>query len=87
MYLMVRNNRPRFIIEDDHGYLATTNEPIRIVKDYLKNKYWELDKELENCSICMEEICCKKCFSLLSCGHYFHMSCIYKCSSCPLCRN
>ena len=60
-----------------------------IVSDYLKDDYYEIKKILKNkleCSICLDEICCKKCLALLPCGHSFHLSCLLKCSSCPLCR-
>jgi len=46
---------------------------------------------LENCSICMEDICCKDVVNV-SCGHLFHQKCITSWSktsrskTCPLCR-
>ena len=61
------------------------------VADFLKNNHFEMMKELnktQECSICMEDMmCCKRCASVLTCGHMFHLCCIIKCSTCPLCRN
>lgn len=56
---------------------------------FLKNKYFDLSKSNNitlNCSICLEDIDCKHCFSLLSCGHPFHFQCIAEQTVCPLCR-
>tara|TARA_R110000787_G_scaffold285805_2_gene402384 strand:+ start:747 stop:1049 length:303 start_codon:yes stop_codon:yes gene_type:complete len=66
------------------------------VGDYLKKHFWNMAKDLDKkyeCSICLEEIDCQKgcerCFSLLTCGHIFHLGCIIRCQpmSCPLCRS
>jgi len=84
-----RNNRSNLIVLDDSTIDVNIPEPIRPVKDFLKNQFWELKKSKEEsmeCSICLSEIDCKNCFSLLSCGHSFHLCCIFKCSNCPLCR-
>lgn len=85
-----RNNRNgSLIVLDESTMDIDIPEPIRPVKDYLKNQFWELKKSKEEsmeCSICLSEIDCKNCFSLLSCGHSFHLCCIFKCSNCPLCR-
>ena len=67
------------------------NFPTLFVSDFLKNNYWEMAEKLERvheCSICLENICCKKCFCILNCGHIFDLPCIIKCSplQCPLCR-
>ena len=61
-------------------------------EDFLKNNYWDMSQTLEKtheCSICLDEIDCKKCFTLLTCGHIFHLPCIVKVQpmQCPLCRN
>ena len=65
--------------------------PSFFVADFLKNNHYEMMKELkksQECSICMEDMmCCKNCYTLLNCGHSFHLCCIIKCSTCPLCRN
>ena len=85
-----RNNRNNLIVLDETSMELDYQEPIRPVKDFLKNQFWDLKKEKKEsmeCSVCLSEIDCKNCFSLLSCGHSFHLCCIFKCSSCPLCRN
>lgn len=61
------------------------------VSDFLKNNYWDMAEKLERtheCSICLENICCKKCFTIMNCGHIFCLSCIIKCHPlmCPNCR-
>lgn len=65
-------------------------KPVKyIVGEYLKNNYYDMakenGKELE-CPICMENICCKKCFCLLPCGHSYHLSCLLPLDKCALCR-
>ncbi len=86
-----RNNRnPNLIVLDEMSMDIDYQEPIRVVKDYLKNQMWDLKKEKgENieCSICLSEIDCRNCYSLLTCGHSFHLCCVLKCKNCPLCRN
>jgi len=62
-----------------------------MVSTYLRNNFFELTKKIEQkleCPICLEEICCKNCFSLLKCGHYFHTNCIFNIHQpvCPVCR-
>ena len=61
------------------------------VGDFLKKNYMEMSNKLEikhECSICLENICCPKCFTLLTCGHVFCLFCITRCDPlcCPLCR-
>ena len=62
-----------------------------ICKDYLKNNYWEMSKKTDTkhtCSICLEDICCKSCFTVLSCGHPYHAGCLMKWpGACPLCKS
>lgn len=82
-----RNNNSRLVILDENSIDFT--EQIRPVKDFLKNTFYDLLKEKGEkieCPICMEEINCKKCFTLLSCGHYLHLDELLKCKSCPVCR-
>lgn len=47
-------------------------------------------KPKEECPICLEEISEDKNFTVTSCGHKFHTSCLLKCiknnNSCPFCR-
>jgi len=93
---MVRNNRRNDNYNTDEGRLIILDEtcidlktPIRPVKDFLKNTYFDMIKERGEkieCTVCLDEIDCKKCCSLLSCGHSYHLCCIMKCESCPLCR-
>lgn len=88
-----RNNQEEIqdglIILDENSINFEIREPIRMTKDFLKNQVWELlkekGKEVE-CSVCLEEICCSKCYTLLNCGHSYHLCCIIKCKTCPLCR-
>ena len=59
------------------------------VDEFLKNNYYDMKKKLGEkieCPICMEEICCKNCFTLLKCGHHLHLHELMKCSCCPVCR-
>lgn len=84
-----RNNRNNnVIVLDENSLDLDYHEPIRLVKDYLKNQFWELKKnETMECSICLDNIDCQKCFCLLSCGHAYHLCCIIRCNTCPLCRS
>ena len=88
---MPRNrNRNNGLIVLDEFSIEPPKEPIRLAKDYLKNNYYNLLKEKGEkieCAVCMEEIDCKNCFCLLTCGHYFHLHEVLKCNTCPLCRS
>ena len=84
-----RNNNGSLIVLDENSLELDIKEPIRLVKDFLKNQFWQLKKdkgETMECSICLSDIDCEKCFCLLTCGHNFHVCCIFKCTNCPLCR-
>jgi len=89
-----RNNVGSVILLDDNMAMMEvdqwpTRDPIRITKDFLKNNYFDMLKEKREtieCSICLEEIDCKNCFCLLTCGHSYHLACILKCHNCPICR-
>ena len=74
------SNSGLILLDDYHIDIEYPRQPIRPVKDFLKNNYWEL---LE-CSICLNEVDCKNCFCLMDCGHSFHLCCILKCKNCPL---
>ena len=91
-----RSNRA--IINNDVDIIELTEDRLindlfnhnsNIVSDYLKNMFYDLLKETNKeikCPICLEDICCKKCFTLLKCGHY---CCLYeyiKINKCPVCR-
>ena len=85
-------NHANLIIHDDvsEQLLDDFVEPVRPVKDFLKNEYWDLKKfknEILECAICLNNIDCKNCYCLLSCGHGFHISCVIRTDKCPLCRN
>ena len=88
-----RNNRNNMIIIDEPTYDNDyqPQEPIRPVKDFLKCKVWDLIKAQPNndieCSICLDNIDCKKCYTILTCGHSYHLACVIKCETCPLCRS
>ena len=94
-----RNNNMEVPTQEDLGIPQTiylrSEPPSLFVGEHLKKNYWkmscDLDKKYE-CAICLEEIKCKdgceRCFSVLTCGHIFHLGCIIRCPqmSCPLCR-
>jgi hypothetical protein len=88
---MPRRSRPQLVVFDENFEMPAPQDPIKPVKDFLKNQVWDLIKskrdnnEIE-CSICLEEVCCQKCYTILTCGHSFHLSCIIKCNTCPMCR-
>ena len=85
-----RRNSPQLIVLDETTLDYDTKEPIRPVKDFLKNQVWNLYKEKNEkleCSICLDDICCQKCYTILTCGHSYHLSCVIKCKTCPLCRS
>jgi hypothetical protein len=81
---------PEHMIEwQDTNVNPEIKEPCRPVKDFLKNNYFKLLKEKNDkieCSVCLEEIDCPKCYYLLNCGHSFHIGCAIRCNFCPLCR-
>ena len=66
------------------------NNNVVICKPFLRDMVYNLIKKdkIENaCAICLEDIQCKHCFSLLSCGHSFHAYCIHNITRCPMCRS
>ena len=83
-----RNNNGRLIVLDEHS--LELQEPIRPVKDFLKNTFYDMLKEKNEkieCPICYEEIDCRNCFCLLNCGHYLHLHEVLRCNTCPVCRS
>jgi hypothetical protein len=86
---MPRNRNNELVIFDAN--FDEVKPPNRMVSDFLKNNYWDMlkaqNKSVE-CAICLEQIDCKKCFCILSCGHFYDIGCIIKCKGkCPTCRN
>ncbi len=88
--------------DDDYGDFQDVTELIledverpkklKLVSKHLSDNYFSMSKELNKemgCSICLSNIDCKCCFSLLSCGHSFHASCLLLLSDqiCPVCRD
>ena len=85
-----RRNSPQLIVLDETTLDYDTQEPIRPVKDFLKNQVWNLYKEKNEkleCSICLDNICYQRCYTILTSGHSYHLSCVIKCKTCPLCRS
>jgi len=65
---------------------------LNIVSKHLSENYFSMAKDLNKdmeCSICLSNIDCKCCFTLLSCGHSFHAGCLLflKEKICPVCRD
>ena len=63
---------------------------IEPVSKYLANNYFDLLRiqgEDIQCSVCLDNIDCKKCFCLIPCGHYYHLCCIMHVKVCPICRS
>jgi hypothetical protein len=65
---------------------------LNIVSKHLSENYFSMAKDLNKdmeCSICLSNIDCKNCFTLLSCGHSFHAGCLLflKEKICPVCRD
>ena len=48
----------------------------------------QIDYKLEHCPICLDELCCANCFTLLPCGHYLCAPCYMRMEPkrCPVCR-
>lgn len=58
---------------------------------HLRDTYFEMCKETNKkleCSVCLDELCCKRCFTLLICGHSLHADCYMRMDEkkCPVCR-
>ena len=76
---------PTFIVEE-------VQKKLKICSQHLSQNYFEmarqLNKDLE-CSVCLEKLNCKSCFTILSCGHSFHGSCLVRIKEqeCPTCRD
>ena len=71
-------------------YFEVDNQP---VSDHLRNEDWRLKsgckESMGECPVCTDELLCKKCTLLLSCGHCVCASCWVKMVAdqrCPICR-
>ena len=85
-----RRNNQQEVVEYEIDWEALTKE--RKVLPFLNNNYFEMTQKLNQkmeCPICLEQICCKNCFTLLICGHAVHTNCYYNMEEpkCPMCRN
>ena len=63
-----------------------------VCSQHLTKCYFEMSKELGKpleCPVCLEDLGCSHCFSLLSCGHYLHAGCLVQLrqAKCPVCRS
>ncbi len=75
----------------EHTFVLPDMPFQNVVKPYLRDTYFEMCKETRRkmeCSICLEDIDCRKCLTLMNCGHTLHMSCYMaqQTYTCPLCR-
>ena len=92
---MPRRNRNQIDYSNEQEFIGPPIQIIQqtvIVENFLKNNYWNMLQKLEQnieCTICLEDISCKNCYTLLNCGHSYHLSCITRCQPnyCPLCRS
>ena len=48
----------------------------------------QIEHKLEHCPICLDELCCPNCFTLLPCSHYLCAPCYMRMTDkkCPVCR-
>jgi hypothetical protein len=94
---MPRGRQPRQYREEDievfiqevEDVVVPTNKPVSIA---LSKQYFAFAKKakhkLEHCPICLDELCCPNCFTLLPCGHYLCAPCYVRLTvkRCPVCR-
>ena len=70
-------------------YFEVENLP---VGNHLRNEVWRLKAALKEsmgeCPICTDDLLCKRCTLLLSCGHCVCAGCWVKMTDqrCPICR-
>jgi len=84
-----RNNGLISLVELQDEETSRPQDQIRMVKSCLKDQVWDMMKETNRnieCPICLDAIDCKRCFCLMDCSHMFHLSCVIKCETCPMCR-
>jgi len=48
----------------------------------------QIEFKLECCPVCLDELCCVNCFTLLPCSHYLCAPCYLRLpeQKCPVCR-
>ena len=97
---MPRRNRIPELTEDTHtldlldiGQLidvtVPANKPVSVA---LAKQFYKMAKQieykLENCPVCLDELCCSNCFTLLPCSHYLCAPCYMRLveKRCPVCR-
>jgi hypothetical protein len=79
----VEENQARFSFYEEK---PSFNHPVSF---FLSKEIFRLRKLADEemiCPICLDEICCDKCNTILVCGHQFHLCCICKVEMCPMCR-
>ena len=85
-----RNRTTPVIVIDEFVSPDEPKEEIRVVKPYLRDNVWNMMKQTNQkieCPVCLDEIDCKNCFCLLTCGHHLHLHELLRCKSCPVCRS
>lgn len=95
---MPRGRQPRQFREEDISLIIQdieedltprTNVPVSTA---LAKQFYAFAKKakhkLEHCPICLDELCCPNCFTLLPCGHYLCAPCYLRMTNkrCPVCR-
>jgi len=95
---MPRRQQPRQYREEDievfiqdlvDNDVVPTNLPVSTT---LSKQFFALAKKaklkLEHCPVCLDELCCANCFTLLPCGHYLCAPCYVRLTvkRCPVCR-
>lgn len=87
-----RRQQPEEIDWGDLQDIVKLETRSRVCLDHLKDSYFEMAKELGKtfeCPTCLEVIDCKRCMTLLVCGHWYHLSCYMRQNKyeCAVCRN
>ena len=88
---MTRSGR-RFFEECDEDTIISNKKITYTLKPHpvkptLSKIHFDLLKHAEQemtCAICMEHIDCKCCFTLYTCGHYYHSACVEQLQK-PMC--
>jgi len=88
-------NQPEYVPDDDINMdlLIDVSFPKNLpVSVALAKQFYKMAKQieykLESCPICLDELCCANCFTLLPCSHYLCAPCYMRMSPkrCPVCR-